>query len=109
MNAKSQGPEIQVELNPKEFKILKNKVLNGILEFSDLEENKKNIKFSLDYREHQKKFVECSQSPQGVYFGSADSVSFSINSFFYSRLESHDYYGSRFYGAAGKLEIKIED
>ncbi len=108
MRAKSQALEIQVKLNSRELKTLKNKSLKGILNFSNGESTCK-INISLDYSEDQEDLVEVSQDPQKCYFGYADSVSFSINSFFYNQLKSQGSYGNRFYGAIGKLEIKIED
>ncbi len=101
------GLEVLAKISVDELLTLGSEGLEGVMRFRDNFENKRDIRVSIKYNGKQKEFVEVRQEPKG-YFGFADNIQFTINSYFLNRLQEFGDFGSRFpYNSAGKLEIRI--
>ncbi len=108
MKAFSIGLEAEVYLNKEEIENLKDSLLEGLLNFREVNEEKsRKIYFKIVYDKYQKELLEVMLIPREVYFGDSDKIIYIINDYFYNKLTETGCYGDRFWDS-GKLLIVAE-
>lgn len=107
MKATSCGLEIEVEISEIELARLENNPLTGTLRHR-IDEEEKNLQLQIVQDPKQREVISVSQNPSDCYLGNANTVQFVLSQEFYNSLKENKYFGERFYGATGKLEIKVK-
>lgn len=102
--------EVFVEINEAELKGIKEGGLSHVLRFSNNvspDEQDNYIPLELKLVPNQEEDLKVEQYPRGVYFGTAESISFLINQEFYDILAERYSNGQRF-SHGGKLIIRVK-
>lgn len=106
MNAKSHGLEIVCELLEEEAEVLENYDVKGTLKYRE-DTIQKDIPMILRKDPNLQDSIKVSQDPDDCFLGNASLIEFTVNEQFYQTLVQSRYSVERFYGAKGKLEVKI--
>ena len=109
MSPYSVGLETEVYLSPMEKETLRSSILEGKLQFREVNENAhREIPFEIRYDPSQKELLEVKVNPPHTYFGDAEKITFNINEEFYEKLSRLGSSGDRFWNS-GKLLLFVNN
>lgn len=104
MKACSAGLELEIYLPLPEVLLLKHRVLEGVLQFREVNSDiKKPIPLTLRYTSGKSESVAVSHTPAEGYFGNANHVDIELQDYLYQCLVENSSCGDRFLGAGRVL------